>query len=168
MRCSRRFHLSATTSVLLLAACAPQASAPDLTADRSAIRANVERYVASIEAADPALAREVWLVSEEVSFIHPGGYEVGWDAIQANIYEGAMGGLFSARDLTLGEISVHVFGDTAIAEFEWAFDAIWRKDGAGFQSEGRESQVYRRGEGGWALVHVHYSGAAVEDPEDAF
>jgi len=154
--------------LLALTACEPPSEAPDPALDGAAIRANVERYVASVEAADPDLARRVWLVSDDVSFIHPGGYEVGWEAIQTNVYEAAMGGLFSARDLTLGEVAVHVFNDTAVAEFEWTFDATWRKDGTGYQSKGRESQVYRRGNDGWALVHVHYSGAPVVDQEESF
>ena len=72
-----------------------------------------------------------------------------------------MGGTFSARKLTPKEIAVHVYGDTAWSEFSWDFVATVRNDGSPFHSEGRETQIYRRENGQWRIVHVHYSGVPV-------
>ena len=36
-------------------------------------------------------------------------------------------------------------------------DATQRKDGAHLQTDGRETQIYRRVRNRWALVHAHYS-----------
>jgi ketosteroid isomerase-like protein len=72
-----------------------------------------------------------------------------------------MGVTFSERKLTPKDIVVHVYGDTAWSEFSWDFVAKVRKDGSPFHSEGRETQFYHREKGGWRIVHVHYSGAAV-------
>jgi ketosteroid isomerase-like protein len=87
------------------------------------------------------------------------GHEVGWDAIQTNIFQKAMGEMFSSRKLNANDVVVNIYGDTAVAEFNWTFDATWRKDGSPYHSAGRETQVYRQtASEPWALVHVHYSG----------
>ncbi len=128
----------------------------------AAVSALVGRYVQSINDADTALAGDVWLKSDQVSFINPMGHETGWDAIVANVYEKAMRDAFSERKLVPLDVAVNLFGDTAVAEFNWEFDAIRREDGVAIQTKGRESQVCRRTDGGqWELIHVHYSGRPV-------
>ena len=69
---------------------------------------------------------------------------------------------FSTRDLRLtGEPVIHVYGDAAVAEFDWEFTATLREGGVERRTSGRESQVYVRRPGqGLRLVHVHYSGPA--------
>jgi uncharacterized protein (TIGR02246 family) len=126
-------------------------------ADVAAIRALIDMYARSIDAADPALGAEVWDTTPEVSFIHPLGHEHGWEAIKANVYVGLMGGMFSKRKLTVKDVAVHVYGGAAWAEFYWDFAATLRKEGTAVDTHGRETQVYRRTAGRWSLVHVHYS-----------
>jgi ketosteroid isomerase-like protein len=66
---------------------------------------------------------------------------------------------FTDRKLTAHDIAVDVHGDSAYAEFYWHFSAKQTSDGKAVQTDGRESQMYRKVDGGrWALVHVHYSG----------
>lgn len=77
------------------------------------------------------------------------------------MYKRLMGDTFSERRLTPRNISVHVYGDGAWAEFYWDFMAKFRKDGSLLTTHGRETQVYRRTADGWRLVHVHYSGVPV-------
>jgi len=48
-----------------------------------------------------------------------------------------------------------------VAEFYWDFVAKLRKDGSPITTHGRETQVYRKMQDGWRLVHVHYSGMPV-------
>ena len=129
--------------------------------DGSVIRSLIENYAKSVDAADTALAAEVWLDSPDVSFIHPLGHEHGFEQIKQNVYLRLMGDTFSERKLTVHDISLHVYGDAAWAEFYWGFAAKFRKDGSPLTTHGRETQLYRREQGRWRLVHVHYSGMPV-------
>jgi len=105
------------------------------------------------------LLSQVWLNSPEDSFIHPLGHEHGWEQIKQNLYENIMEKLFSERKLTVRDINVHVYGDAAWAEFYWHFVAKSRQGVSTIETNGRETQIYRKlDDGRWALVHVHYSG----------
>lgn len=140
---------------------APSAAAADTRAEQELTRM-VEAYRASIiHADDIRWAEKVWLPGPGVSFIHPRGHERGWEAIKNNFYRKTMSETFSRRELRLrGAPVIRVYGDAAVVEFDWEFNAARRKDGALRQSSGRESQVYARSPQGWKLVQVHYSGPA--------
>ena len=129
--------------------------------DGSVIRGLIENYAKSVDAADTALAAEIWLDSPDVSFIHPLGHEHGFEQIKQNVYMRLMGDTFSERKLTVHDISLHVYRDAAWAEFYWDFAAKFRKDGSPLTTHSRETQLYRREQGRWRLVHVHYSGMPV-------
>jgi ketosteroid isomerase-like protein len=138
-------------ALLLAAACsAPRENAAD------AIRAQITKYAAAFDAADVGLASQVWLTSPEISFINPAVHSHGWEEVKG-VYE-FFGTAFSERKLTVRDLAIHAYGDGAWAEFYWHFDAKQRSDGAEVKTDGRESQVYRKVDGRWALVHVHYSG----------
>jgi len=124
--------------------------------------------VQSIDEADTALASQVWSDSPEVSFIHPLGHEHGFEQIKQSVYRRLMGDTFSERKLITRDISAHVYGDTAWAEFYWDFAAKFRKDGPPVTTHGRETQVYRKEQGRWRLVHVHYSGMPVAGERQGF
>jgi Xaa-Pro aminopeptidase len=135
---------------------------PDSADDATEIRALIAEYAKSISEADTALGSEIWSDSPDVSFIHPRGEAHGWDEIKRSVYEDLMGGFFSQRDLQVRDVVIRVYGDAAWAEFNWHFDAKWRSDGSAAATDGRETQIYRRGpDGRWRLVHVHYSGLPV-------
>jgi len=126
--------------------------------DSDVIRSLIEKYAKSVDGADTALAAEVWLESPDVSFIHPLGREHGFEQIKQNVYMHLMGDTFSERKLSVHSVSIHVYGDAAWAEFYWDFAAKFRKDGSPLTTHGRETQLYRRVQDRWRLVHVHYSG----------
>ena len=128
------------------------------TSDSGVIRGLIEKYAKSVDAANTALAAEVWLNSPEVSFIHPLGHEHGFEQITQNVYARLMGETFSERKLSVHDVSVYVYGDAARAEFYWDFAAKFRKDGSPLATHGRETQLYQKQDGRWRLVHVHYSG----------
>jgi Xaa-Pro aminopeptidase len=130
----------------------------DDSSDIQEINGLIARYARSINDADTDLASQVWWNSPEVSFIHPLGHEHGIEQIKTNVYEKLMGGTFSERKLSPRDITVHVYGNSAIAEFYWDFVAKLRKDGSPITTHGRETQIYERKDGAWRLVHVHYSG----------
>ena len=140
----------------------------DQPTEDAAIRNMIGKYAQSVDGADTALASQVWLDSPDVSFIHPLGHEHGFEQIKQNVYRHLMGDTFSERKLTPRDISVHVYGDSAWAEFYWDFEAKFRKDGSPITTHGRETQVYRKTPDGWRLVHVHYSGMPVAEKEKGF
>jgi Xaa-Pro aminopeptidase len=138
------------------------------SAGSDAIRGLIEKYAKSIDAADTALAGEVWWNSPSASFIHPLGHEQGFEQIKQNVYTHLMGEAFSERKLSVHDVSIHVLGDAAWAEFYWDFNAKFRKDGAPITTHGRETQLYQKIQGRWRLVHVHYSGMPVTAERQGF
>jgi len=138
-----------------------EASASNASSGVHEINLLIEKYAKSIDEADPILASEVWWNSPEVSFIHPLGHEHGFEQIKQNVYKHLMGDMFSERKLSPHDVSVHVYGDAAWAEFYWDFAAKVRKDGSPITTHGRETQVYWKLGGRWRLVHVHYSALPV-------
>lgn len=143
-----------------------QARAAD--ADIDAIGSIIARYAKSIDGADTALASQIWWDSPETSFIHPLGHEHGFEQIKANVYQRLMGETFSERKLTPHDITIHAYGDTAWAEFYWDFNAKFLKDGRPLTTHGRETQIYRKMQGSWRIIHVHYSGMPATQPSQGF
>jgi len=121
----------------------------------------IDKYAKSVSQADTNLASEIWFTNGEVSFIHPAGHEHGWEQVRTNVYERLMGATFSERKLMVRDVAVRVHGDTAWAEFYWDFTAKYKIDGAPLNTRGRETQIYRKTDRGWRIVHVHYSGMPV-------
>lgn len=151
------------------------AAGPDKTGERvtgteisSEINGLITRYAQSVDTADTKLASEIWATSADVSFIHPLGHEHGWEAVKTNVYTKLMGETFSERKLAVKDIVVHAYPDTAWAEFYWDFVARLRSDGSTLMTHGRESQVYRKIDGRWRLVHVHYSGMPAAGERQGF
>jgi ketosteroid isomerase-like protein len=135
--------------------------AADIASDEREIRELIATYATTVDRADSSMAERIFSNAAEVSFIHPRGEDRGREQIVTDIIKERMGGAFSVRKLTPKGIVVHVYGDTAWAEFSWDFVATVRKDGSAFHSQGVETQIYRREKGRWRIVHVHYSGGAV-------
>lgn len=77
-------------------------------------------------------------------------------------YGTTMGKTFSKRTLKLdAPPAIHVYGNAAVAEFDWHFTAVRRDNGQTQHTTGRESQVWAKiPNTGWRIVHVHYSGPA--------
>jgi len=143
-------------------------SSEETAADSAAVRSLIDKYAKSIDAADTTLAADVWLDSPDVSFIHPLGHEHGFEQIKQNVYTRLMGDNFSERKLSIHDVSIHILGDAAQAEFYWDFAAKFRKDGSPLTTHGRETQLYQKIRGRWRLVHVHYSGMPVTGERQGF
>jgi ketosteroid isomerase-like protein len=132
------------------------------------IRQLIATYMQAVDAADPAIAAKVFLTTPDVSFINPLGHERGWDQIADEVFVRLMGQTFSKRSLKASaEPVIHVYGDAAVAEFDWDFHATLRSNGSPVHTTGRESQFYVKfPDKGWRLVHVHYSGPAIPPPSN--
>jgi ketosteroid isomerase-like protein len=140
----------------------------DPAADIDAIGRIIAKYAESIDAADTTLGSQIWWDSPEVSFIHPLGHEHGFDQIKQNVYQRLMGETFSQRKLSPRDITIHVYGDAAWSEFYWDFNATLRKDGRPLTTHGRETQIYRKIQGTWRIIHVHYSGMPTSQSGQGF
>ena len=155
---ARAFGLCLTIALTLVCgACGDKAD--DAKAATDAIRQQIAKYTAALDGADIGLASQVWRTSPEVSFIHPAGHAHGWEEIKG-IYS-FFGSSFSERKLTARDVSVHVNGETAWAEFNWHFVGKQSKDGSAVQTDGRETQIYEKDGDRWQLVHAHYSSPVV-------
>jgi hypothetical protein len=145
-----------------------QGAGANVIAADALIRGLVDRYMQSIDAADPAMGATVWSPTPDVTFINPVGHEHGWDQIADEVYRKLMGQTFSARRLkNSSDINIRVYGDAAVVEFDWDFVATLRSNGSPVHTTGRESQFYiNLPDKGWRLVQVHYSGPAVAPPSN--
>ena len=141
----------------LIPACAAAQKDTGPGRDIAAIHHLIEQYAKAVDTVDLNLLSQIWSHSPEVSFIYPLGEEHGFDAIEQQVFQNIMGGMFSARDLEMHGVAIHVSGNTAWSEFHWIFHATMRQEGSAVTTHGVETQVYRRESGKWRLVHVHYS-----------
>jgi uncharacterized protein (TIGR02246 family) len=121
------------------------------------IKALIEKYAKSINSADTTLGAEVWSTGADVSLIHPMGHERGWEQIKGNFYENVMAKMFTKRELKAKDIAAHILGDTAWVEFNWEFTATMTSGNQQVNTKGRETQVLKKTDLGWRIVHVHYS-----------
>ena len=134
------------------------------SSDNEAIKALVTDYATSISNADTALASRIWENTDEVSFIHPRGHEIGWDSIKTKFYLNTMGSFFYQRRLIVQDLSIYARKNAAWVTFSWEFKAKFRQDSTDFHSRGRESQTYIQENNKWKLVHAHYSNLPVTGP----
>jgi len=125
--------------------------------DVAALHHLVEQYAKAVDTVDSNLLSQIWSHSPEVSFIYPLGEERGFDAIDQQVFQKIMGGMFSARDLEIRDVAIHVNGNAGWSEFHWTFHATMRKGGSAVTTHGIETQIYGKESGKWRLVHVHYS-----------
>ena len=129
----------------------------------------VKKYAESInQAENTSLMEEIWLDSEEMSFVHPRGHEYGKDAIQKSFYQETMAENFVRRHLEPYNIKVEFFNDVAVVTFYWKFEAYF-KDETKHNTEGRETQVIvKNDDNEWKIAHVHYSGMPVTGDREGF
>jgi ketosteroid isomerase-like protein len=121
--------------------------------DVAALHHLIEQYAKALDTIDLNLLSQIWSRSPEVSFIYPLGEEHGFEAIEQQVFQKVMGGMFSTRDLELHDVSIHVNGKAGWSEFRWTFHAMMRQNGSAITTRG----VYRKEAGKWRLVHVRYS-----------
>jgi ketosteroid isomerase-like protein len=137
--------------------------------DTEELKNLVVLYARSIDNADAESASELWSTTEPVSFIHPRGHECGFEQVLKNFYGKTIWDRFSQRKLTIKDVSIHVIGTAAWAEFYWEFEAKHKVDGLPLKSQGRETQIFCKDVGsGWRLVHVHYSSMPVSGFRQGF
>ncbi len=139
--------------VLLVASCSRPAD------DERTIREQVANYTKALDTGDLGLAARVWWDTKDVSAITPMGHSRGWEEVKG-MYQ-FFAETFTDRHLQARDIAVHLMGHTAWVEYNWHFDARIKANGNEIHSDGRESEVFRKIDGVWRIVHIHYSGPAM-------
>lgn len=136
--------------------------------DIQAIKQVLENYKISINQADTVFAGTFWQTTSQSSFIHPRGHENGWEAIKSGIYE-MFASRFTTRNLKSYDELIQLFGDLAVVEFYWIFNAtLSGENPMPMQSHGRETMVMRKIGNNWKIVHIHYSGMPVTGEREGF
>lgn len=73
------------------------------------------------------------------------------------------------RDLKSYDESITRYDDMAILEFYWVFDATFvGADSMSIQTKGRETQVLKKIDSTWRIVHIHYSGMPETGEREGF
>lgn len=126
----------------------------------------LRQYEQSINRADIKMGSALWSHTAEVSFIHPRATEYGWSGIQ-KVYK-MFDQMFSKRELRGSKEKLTVYGDVAWLTFEWVFDATMKANNSFIQTKGRETQIWRKINNQWKLVHIHYSGMPVTGEGQGF
>jgi ketosteroid isomerase-like protein len=120
----------------------------------------VEQYTTAVNLADTVLASKIWSPTAEISFISPSGNEYGWNGIK-NIYK-MFNQNFSSRKLSVYNMKSSYYGDVSWVTFFWTFDGTLKSDNSAVETKGRETQIWRKINYEWRLVHVHFSGMPLE------
>lgn len=159
---SRRWRLLWLVAAAAVGLSGASAQAQSTDSAEAQLTEEVGLYLQSIDEGDARLGAKVFHMAEDTTFIHPRGTERGWADIEKDIY-GFFGSTFSKRSLKrVGDLHIHVYGDSAVVDFQWDFNATFRANAAPLHSSGRESQIFHKFPGlGWRIVHVHYSGLPV-------
>lgn len=134
--------------------------------DEIAIKQLIKDYKVSINKADTLLGAKVWADVPEVSFIHPRGHEKGWKGVKDNFY-GMFRTMFKTRDLKSDNEIINIYKDVAWVEFYWVYDSTFA-DGKAMQTKGRETQILKKINNEWRIIHVHYSGMPVTGEKQGF
>lgn len=162
---TRNVPMIVAAALLLAFSSAPTMAQPikpsvAVSPDRAQIERGIETYRRSINAADATMGATIFLDSPDTLFIHPRGSERGWSHVAANFYGNTMGDSFTRRELKLTVAPrIMLFRDSAVADFEWDFNATRRDNGKPLHTTGRETQTWvKLPKLGWRIAAVHYSG----------
>jgi len=115
----------------------------------------VEGYAQAVDQADTVLASKLWSPTAEISFIDPQGTKYGWKGIKT-IYQ-IFKDNFTSRKLSFSDLKFAYYGDVSWLTFSWTFDSTLKTSNTPVQTKGRETQIWRKINYEWRLVHVHYS-----------
>jgi ketosteroid isomerase-like protein len=122
--------------------------------DRADVEQVFNKYLQSLEAADVALASQVWLQSPDVLVVTPIGRFQGWDGVQ-EIWARTQKE-FSDRKVQASNVSIVVASGAAWLVYDFVFTATLA-DGKPLLLKGWESHGYQRTADGWRIAHLHYS-----------
>lgn len=116
----------------------------------------VGQYAESVNQADTLLASKIWARTADVTFLYPEGSEYFWKGVKS-IYL-MLKDNYITRKLSFNDLRFAYYGEVSWIQFCRVFDATLKNSSRPVQTKGRETQIWRKLNGEWRLVHVHYSG----------
>ena len=149
--------ICAITSFGITTSCAQEMHRLNVRPDSADIKELVDKYVQSINNADSGLAYRLFGQTGAEYFVHPGGFERGWQQINTNIY-GILGSLYTRREWRILHERIWLFECAASVVIEWTMDVTVKKDNSALQLKGKETQLWAKLKGEWKLAQVHDSG----------
>jgi ketosteroid isomerase-like protein len=119
------------------------------------VRKASEQFYAALNSmanGDPGSMADIWSHSATVTTMHPiGGREVGWDQVKGPW--GQVSELASDGEIRLKDQLIQVSGDVA---YEVGIEqGQFKLAGEQISVEHRVTNVYRREQGTWKIVHHH-------------
>ncbi|NIF07436.1 nuclear transport factor 2 family protein [Chryseobacterium sp. Tr-659] len=164
--------------LLLLSSCKKQENRPRNKENNGiAVSANinekqqvlnmVRKYTQSVNEGDlhPEIIDELWEHSPDVSNINIRGHQKGFEEIKTKFYAPIFE-VLKDRNLQMvtdeREPAVYIFDNTAVVEFYWKLNAKLKDGDKPVNMLGRETHVFRKKNGNWKLIHLHYSGMPIK------
>jgi len=119
------------------------------------VRAASDQFYSALDAmanGDATSMTDIWSHKNDVTIMHPiGGREEGWDAVRGS-WEG-VASASSDGTITRSDQDIRVIGNGA---YELCTEsASWTFAGEPISLEGRATNVYRKENGEWKIVHHH-------------
>jgi len=123
--------------------------------DVEGVREASDQFYSALEAmmnGDASSMADIWSHEDDVTTMHPiGGREEGWDAVRGS-WEG-VATVSSDGTLSRKDQAIRVIGDCA---YELCVEAASMTfAGEQVSLEGRATNVYRKEDDGWKIVHHH-------------
>ncbi|MFR9620423.1 MAG: nuclear transport factor 2 family protein [Rikenellaceae bacterium] len=123
-------------------------------AEVEAVRVRMQDYFDMISTLDMNIAKGLWAINDNVSFINPAKHLVGYDVIMESLTK--MFSQLTYRKLSSLNEVINIYGNSANVQLYWLFESTTAA-GVSQQGRGRESLIFEKIDDEWRLVHVHYS-----------
>ena len=116
-----------------------------------------DKFYSGLSRMDVSALPEIWSHRDDVTTMHPmGGEQVGWEEVRTSFEQAA--GLMTDSRVDLLDQRIHVGEDLA---YETGIERGRAKvSGESVEFEHRVTNVYRREDGEWKMVHHHTDVAA--------
>ena len=132
---------------------------PTTEQDTQQIRDVLERYSKSWEAMNWEGLKSIWDPDyEHILYIPEERAEPirGWAEVEA-YFRHAAESVVTVYAMRLSDLTIDVLGDAAYAFCNFYFKGDIRRKAETFETQGRNTFLLRRTDGGWKVIHYHES-----------
>ncbi len=161
MRSSLVLVFSVLACAVIGSACAtdvPPASeattAESVEAAEQEINDLLDTYIHAVEGLDFDLFLTLWANPDDASLISPASRLSSRPELEGFFQD--LRNAYTELRLEPSNVSVGIEGSAAWAAYDWELTGTFA-DGSPAKFSGWETQVYRRTDAGWRIVHLHYS-----------
>ena len=125
--------------------------------DKEKIMETLNRYIAAVHTQDEEEFKKIWLNIPEATLISITKVFTGIDTINSQFLS-LIRNAYTKIDLIAESVEINLIDETtAVVIFKYHTECIKRDDGEPFGIKGLETQLMKKTDEGWKLVHVHYS-----------